>query len=281
MSKKPNKKAKRLKSRINKYIENLCQLTDDAARSKAVMDFLVCCSKFHKYSFNNQFLIRIQSPDATTVAGFRAWNKHNRFVRRGEQGIGILAPLVYKLDPDDKNSPTEVKGFRIVYVFDVSQTDGEPLPEPPNWKSTEMRAELQERLIRFAEEQGIKVGIETFDDDETQGASRGGVITLAADTGTKTLIHEIAHEVLHRKSARFKMDGETMELEAEAIAYVVASHFGFEDESSQNYLALWHADAKKIAARADRIRQVSSVIITTLDYEGDNHDGNNNNQQQR
>jgi hypothetical protein len=85
----PTNTAAKLKSQINQYIQNLCLFTDEAARSETVLEFLACFSKFHKYSSNNQFLILIQQPDATRVAGFRAWNRFNRYVKKGEKGIAI------------------------------------------------------------------------------------------------------------------------------------------------------------------------------------------------
>lgn len=264
-----------LRAKIDGHIKNLAQLTDQAAASQAIQDFIQLCSKFHQYSWNNQFLIYCFNPEATRVAGYKRWLELNRYVKKGEKGIPILAPCIYRTDPcvssadDDENSPKEVKGFRVVYVFDVAQTDGEPLPEPPNWKSPAKQAELEFSLLQFARRKDIEVVYQELQ-GETQGVSSGGKITLSPGAGTKTLIHEIAHELLHQGEGRgWMLKPGTRELEAEAIAFVVASHFGINNLASPNYLALWEADAEKIAQRADRIRKVASEIISAIEQEGE------------
>jgi hypothetical protein len=131
------------------------------------------------------------------VAGFNAWKKMGRYVKRGEKGIPILAPMIYREDPDDEDSVKVLRGFRVVHVFDLAQTDGQPLPEQPNWKSPEKNLELQKKLMDFAEQNGIKVTIKELE-GETQGISTGGSIVLSPEAGTKTLIHELAHELLHQ-----------------------------------------------------------------------------------
>ena len=200
-------------------------------------------------------------PHASHVAGYRKWTEFNRFVRKGEQGIPILAPCKYKRDPDDEDSGTVVRGFRIVYVFDVTQTDGEDIPGPPEWVSQDRILHLENLLITFAASEDITVDRGDLP-GAAQGMSSGGTITLAEHAGTKTLIHEIAHELLHQHSF---MNRKTKELEAEAIAYVVGSHFGLEDLQSPNYLALWCADGEKILERQDRIRKTAANIIRSVE----------------
>ena len=200
-------------------------------------------------------------PHATHVAGYRKWSEFNRFVRKGEQGIPILAPCKYKLDPDDENSGSVVRGFRVVYVFDITQTDGEDITPPPDWKSTDRILHLENFLITFAASEGITVDRRELP-GAAQGLSSGGTITLAKHAGTKTLIHELAHELLHQHSF---MNRKVKELEAEAVAFVVGSHFGLEDLQSPNYLALWCADGEKILERQDRIRSTASKIIRSVE----------------
>lgn len=132
-------KATDLTARITEHIQRLAEATDHAAVSGAMRDYLTACSRFYHYSPFNQLLIQITNPIATHVAGYTTWQKLNRFVRRGEHGIPILAPCIYKADPDKDDSPKKLQGFRVVYVFDVAQTDGEPLPPPPYWKSPARR----------------------------------------------------------------------------------------------------------------------------------------------
>ena len=105
----------------------------EAGRSEALLKFVECVSRFHQYSWRNCMLIAIQNPEATRVAGFRKWLELKRYVRKGEKGIAILAPMTYrkKVEDDHGSEKTEagIRGFKVVYVFDVSQTEGEDLPE--------------------------------------------------------------------------------------------------------------------------------------------------------
>ena len=114
---------------LERLTEGITQLTS----SERWQDWLNMQSRFHHYSFNNTLLIMMQRPDATRVAGFNAWRKLDRFVRKGEKGIWILAPMVYKTstgeDGDADDTTKVIRGFKPVPVFDVSQTDGQELPE--------------------------------------------------------------------------------------------------------------------------------------------------------
>ena len=264
MNKKPRNSTIDLRKKIDSHIKDLAQMTTDATRSEAFKNFLDTCARFYNYSPTYQFLIYTANPQATFVAGYRAWNKFNRYVRKGEQGIPILAPCIYKTDPDRDDSPRELRGFRVVYVFDITQTDGEPLPDPPEWKSPARMLLLENRLIDFAASRGIQVDRSDLPGD-AQGVSKGGAITLDPTAGTKTLIHEIAHEMLHQAGKEIFLDPHTKELEAEAVAYVVATHFGLPDLASPNYLALWSADEEKILARQDRIRTCAVKLISAIE----------------
>ena len=128
----PKNTSKSLQKLIADQIKNLAEATDEAYISEKMQAFFSLSAKFHKYSVCNLWLIAWQCPHATRVAGYKKWNEFNRYVRKGEQGIAILAPLIYKSDDGDEK---ELRGFKPVYVFDVSQTDGDPLPEPPDWTS--------------------------------------------------------------------------------------------------------------------------------------------------
>ena len=154
-------------------------------------------------------------------------------------------------------------GFKVVYIFDVSQTDGKPLPEPPDWKSLEQNAILTDKLIQLAEKKNIKISVKELAGN-TQGISKGGEIELASEAGTKTLIHEIAYELMHRGEDR-PDDHRVRELEAEAVAYIVGTHFGLEGLSSPNYVALHGADSEMIMQHMDRIRSTATQIITTIE----------------
>jgi hypothetical protein len=190
----------------------------------------------------------------------------NRYVRKGEHGIAILAPLFG--NRDEQKSETEkmviVVGYRVVYVFDISQTDGESIPEPPEWKSPEKNAALAQRLIVFANSREIKVSEKLLAGD-VQGVSKGGAIELSPTAGTSTLIHEIAHELLHHNNDR-PIDFRVRELEAEAVAYVVAKHFGLGVATSPNYIVLNGVGAESIMEHQERIRKIADEIITAVEY---------------
>ncbi len=170
------------------------------------------------------YLILMAFPNATLVAGFKKWRSIRRYVLKGEQGRPILAPIFATIINDNGEEEETLVGFKVVYVFDLNQTDGKSLPEPPNWKSSEQNAILTERLIQFANKKGITVKIKELTGD-IQGVSRGGSILLAPEAGTKTLIHEIAHELLH-KGENIVRNKTIIELEAESVAYVVGKYFG-------------------------------------------------------
>jgi hypothetical protein len=255
-------KAQDLKTKITNYLEELARETDVARKSESMQKYLESVAKFHQYSSNNIWLILMARPDATNIAGFHTWKKMNRFVKKGEHGIPIFAPMIHKEDPDVDNSPKILNGFRIVYVFDVSQTEGEPLPPIPDWKSPEKNAELTERLLRFAEYKGIKV---TFKDlpNEIQGTCKGKEIEIDPNSGTKTCLHEIAHSYMHWGSD-CPMDRATRELQAESVAYVVSKYFGLAGLQSPNYIALHGLGSQNFVSSMAKIQEVSREIIGAL-----------------
>jgi len=259
----PHNSATDLKSRITEHIQELAQATDAARVSEEMQRYLDMSAKFHQYSPFNVWLILMEKPTATVVAGFHKWISMKRFVRKGEHGIAILAPVFAPEVNEDGEQIEKLVGFKTVYVFDISQTDGQPLPEPPNWKSTEQNALLRERLQDFAANKGIVVNVKQLP-GETQGVSLGGTIILSPQAGTKTLIHEIAHELLHHK--QHEVTSQTIrELEAEAVAYVVCKHFGLDGLSSPNCVALYDVTAEMIMQHMERIRSTAAEVIQAIE----------------
>jgi hypothetical protein len=257
--------ASELTKQITARIETLAQATDAAIQSETMRTYLETCARFHTYSPNNVWLILFNMPTASHVAGFNAWHKFNRFVRKGEHGIPILAPCPYKSDEGENKI-----WFKVTYVFDISQTDGEPLPPPPDWKSPGHLYLIDQGLLEFAQTKGIAVKIENC--GSAQGVSKGGEIILDPTAGTKTLIHELAHELLHKGDDNH-LDHTTKEIEAEATAYAVAAHFGLPDLASPNYIALCGGAAQDITARLHRIIKTASEIINAIEpQEASNHD---------
>jgi hypothetical protein len=261
--KQSNNTSSDLKARITERIQELAQATDAARISKEMQRYLDMCASFHQYSPCNVWLILMSQPDASYVAGFKKWQSMGRFVRKGEHGIPILAPIVTTIITEKGEEEQRLAGFKVVYVFDVSQTAGEPLPDPPDWKSPEKNAELQEKLFHFAQSKGIRVQIKSIGRD-IQGVSLGGKVILDPEAGTKTLIHEIAHEMLHHEKSVLS-DRTIRELEAESVAYVVGKHFGLNGLSSPNYITLHGATSGLIMEHLERIRNTTAEMIQAIE----------------
>jgi hypothetical protein len=245
-----------------KSVKELAGQMNQAAGSDEMLAFQKFAASFYNYSPFNQFLIFITKPDAQMVAGFQAWLKRGRYVRKGEHGIAILAPCFRKVtDQETGKEYQNLSGFRTAYVFDVSQTEGEPLPEPPNWKSPEMFPILHASLIHFAESCGIKVDVKKLA-GECQGYSKGGEIALDPTAGTKTLVHELAHELLHH--GKNPQPHHIEELQAEATAWLVISHFGFDCPGSANYILLNGATQEELFKHMQVVQQTAAKIINAV-----------------
>ena len=203
-------------AQINQQVEELAQATDAARVSEDMLRYLDAFSRFHHYSLYNTWLILMNRPDATHVCGFRQWNSYNRFVRKGECGIPILAPIWVKQEAEEKEDASWLcVGSKSCMYLIFQQTDGEPLPEPPDWKKPEKNAFLNERLMAFAHEHGITITEKELA-GETQGVSMGGSIEIAPSAGTSTMVHELAHEImLHHGS---ELPTSIKELEAESTS---------------------------------------------------------------
>src|SRR5712691_12497281 len=207
----------------------------ERGRSEALTNYLSAMGRFHRYSWNNALLIHFQRPDASRVAGFHAWHDLGRSVRKGEKGIMILAPVIVKDKdatprPGHATKPDEavrVAGFRTAYVFDISQTEGKPLPEFA--QTTGDPKEYGERLKALVARQGINL---TYDRSiaPAQGISAGGTIRLmpglAPAEEFSVLTHELAHEMLHHRKDAGPIPTVVRETQAEAVAFVVCRGVG-------------------------------------------------------
>ena len=221
-------------------------------------------SRFHEYSLGNQLLIAMQRPDATHVAGFHAWLKLGRHVLRGEKGIKIMVPHVRKVANDQGDEERRVTGFGAGYVFDVSQTDGEPLPthDVPTLEG-EAGQELWDGLSHFAMREGVTVRIAELQDlpTETMGyyqpATKEIVVgAYSQRQRTKTLAHELGHHI-----ARVDDRAEN-ECVAEGIAYIVCAHFGIDTgERSFPYVAGWAKDKAVLKNVLGTIQSASAALI--------------------
>lgn len=248
----------------------------EQGKSEAMLNYLSMLSKFHDYSFRNCLLIAIQRPEATHVAGFNRWKDLGRFVKKGEKGIAILAPLVYRKQQDEANLNQQsqddcdnaqvLRGFKVVHVFDVAQTEGQELPRfaSPNGEPGEKLWQL-EALIR---NQGIALTYDVIPGG-ADGVSRGGdIIVRPGLSPAKTfsvLVHELAHERLH-KGERKKEVGKTVkETEAEAVAFVVCKAIGLDPgSSSSDYIQLYSGEKEVLMQSLDYIQRTSSFILAAL-----------------
>src|ERR1700688_4648838 len=262
-------KADELKKITTDALDKLAALLDEG-HSDQLTALLKTMARFHKYSWHNVCLIASQCPTATRVAGFQTWRTMGRSVRKGEKGIAILAPIVGRREAEStSDNERAVVGFRAAYVFDVEQTDGEPLPMPgeasgdPGSKTTALKAAIL----------GQGIVLEAVDDlGGALGTSSGGCIRLlnrlSPAVEFTTLVHEYAHELLHRADDR-PASRDTRELEAEAVAFVVGGAVGLNTSSaSRDQLHLYRGDREALAGSLDRIQRAASMILAAVEGTG-------------
>lgn len=246
-------------------------------KSEELLTYLDFCSKFHRYSFGNCMLIALQFPAAKMVAGFSRWKELGRFVKKGEKGIAILAPIMTRAKQKDKDGndgqePEDrharyLRGFRVVHVFDVSQTEGAEIPDLNQVDGDP--GDNIERLERLVESKGIVLNYEP-DLDGAFGVSKGGSISVLENMPKaqtfSVLVHEFAHELLHRGDRRSETTKTMRETEAEAVAYIVCRAVGMpSNSSSADYIQLWNGDLPMLAQSLELIRDVAANIITELE----------------
>jgi len=246
----------------------------ERGESDALKTYLSAMSRFHRYSWGNVLMICSQRPGATHVAGFHTWLKMRRYVRKGEKGIVILAPMVGRKKTDDtltEDDQTRLFGFRAAHVFDVSQTDGEPLPEFATIKGDPK--DCTERLERFVTSLSIALDYDSGI-APAKGLSSGGKITLLPDLLAAerfaTLVHETAHELLHRGDRRTQTTRTVRETEAEAVAFVVCEAVGLDtNTASADYIRLYSGDKATVAESLHIIQATAAVILTAITGEAD------------
>jgi len=258
--------------------EQIKEITDRAAeqlvaalqagKSEALTQYLRAIGRFHRYSLHNVLLIASQKPNASYVAGFRTWNELGRFVKKGEKGIMILAPIVRRKadDEDEREETRNIAGFRAAYVFDITQTDGQELPQIGVVHGDSH--DYGNRLRQFAAAQNIAVEY-SEEIAPARGTSYGGRIEIlpgqSAAEEFSTLAHELAHELLHRGDRRASTSKRIRETEAEATAFVVCEAVGLQTGSAaSDYIQLWNGDVHTLTESLSYIRQASSQILEAL-----------------
>ena len=272
-------KAQHKKEATVELAENALKRLDEElkkGKSETLVQFLSTMAKFHSYSFNNQLLIMMQRPDATRVAGFNAWKKLDRFVKKGEKGIRILAPMVGKAKQDPEEGADlpigtpqkRLYGFRVASVFDVSQTDGKPLPDIGQINGEP--GKYLPRLRELVRSMGIQLEYEQLNGPE--GISKGGTIVIDSrlDSANEfsVLAHELAHEMLHRGDRRESTTKTQRETEAEAVAFVVAQVFGVDTRArSSDYIQLYQGDSELLATSLKFVRKAAAEMVVAVSAE--------------
>lgn len=287
------------KQKVKEITDKLEAGLKELFESEKYKSYLSTMSKFHNYSFNNTLLIAMQKPEATLVAGYQAWQKNfERHVNKGEKAIRILAPAPYKikeerdkLDPvtgemmfDENGMPqkeeTEVTipAFRAVSVFDVSQTDGKPIPElevNELLSTVEGYEDFVQALMNISP---VPIAFEDIPGDSkgyfSTAEKRIAVQENMSESQTlKTMVHEVAHSRLHDKEVNQSMDipvkdRNTKEVEAESVAFTVCQHFGIDtSDYSFGYIAGWSSgrNMKELRSSLDTIRKTASELITGIE----------------
>ncbi len=288
------------KQKVKEITDRLEEGLKELFEGEKYKSYLNTMSKFHNYSANNIQLIEMQCPDATYVAGYRAWQRNfERHVNKGERGIRILAPAPYKIKEEQEkidpvtNEPVldrdgmpvmeeveiKIPAFRVVTVFDYSQTDGKELP---GLGVNELHGDVEryrdfmealERVspvpIRYEEMEGDRKGY--FIDLSRPIAIKEG---MSEAQTAKTGVHEVAHAKLHAREAEqdtekaVYKDRETKEVEAESIAYTVCQHFGIDtSDYSFGYIAGWSSgkEMPELKSSLDTIRRTSSELIKGIE----------------
>lgn len=242
-----------------------------AGKSDRLQQYLNVMARFPRYSFNNCMLIALQFPEAQLIQGFHAWRKLGRTVKKGEKGIGIIAPMVGKKKDEDakanEDGEKSIFGFKVVHVFDVSQTEGDDLPEFAEVSGDPgENIPAVESLIR---DWGIELVYEEIPCG-ADGLSKKGTIVIAPDLEPAkrllTLVHEASHERLHTDADRRKETTKTIrETEAEAVAHVVCQALGLNTlEHCADYIQLYNGDAEVFAKSMEYIQKTAAEILAGI-----------------
>ncbi|MEZ6100703.1 MAG: ArdC family protein [Pirellulaceae bacterium] len=235
-------------------------------RSVRLEEVMKLMARFHKYSFNNCLLIAEQFPDATRVMGFHGWKAVGRSVKKGEKGIGITAPLAYR-KKDDATDEKEIRGFRVVHVFDITQTEGAELPKLA--QPTGDAAQWIEPVEALIASKGIELKYGILDGS---AYGRSSVKRIEVLSGLRpplrltVLLHELAHELLHPDAeTRKRLKHAVLETEAQAVAQVVCQALSVDGtRHSADYIHLHNGDCDVFASSMQRIQKCASEILGEL-----------------
>ena len=255
----------------------------ETGHPEVLSECLKAMARFHTYSFGNVLLISTQRPTATQVAGWRGWNELGRRIKQGEKGILIFAPILSepkqptKTDADNTSEPAEPQqellGFRQVRVWDISQTEGEPVPANDLFSGLEL-PEVLSKLTEFAASQEFQ--IEYSDKIEpARGTSYRGLIRLMPDMEAEetvsVLLRELALQMLYNTERRSFVTRDVLLREAKAVAFVVCNALALDTEPAEN-IQLYRSNLHLLAESLEVVQRTSAVILGALSPK-DAHDG--------
>ena len=292
----PKAAAEARKAEMEEITAKLEKGVKDIFTTDGYKDYLNFCAKLPRYSVNNQILIMLQRPDATMCQSFTNWKEMNRFVRKGEKGIRILAPAPYKMqkeqdktdasgrpildkdgEPVKETVEVTINAFKPVSTFDISQTEGDPVPTVGVAELTGSVEGYEALLEAIKEVVPVPISFEQIDSgakgfyhlEENRIVVQEG---MSEAQTVKTLLHEASHQALHSREA-MQASGEQKsknqkETEAESVAYVVCQHYGIDtSDYSFAYVATWSADKEvpELKASLDTIRRTAADLIVKID----------------
>jgi N-terminal domain of anti-restriction factor ArdC len=278
-------RGRRRDRRVREAVELLDAGVERILNGEEFKRYLAFSAKFHRYSANNSMLILLQRPNATKIAGYKRWQQLGRQVHCGEEGIRILAPIFRTVEDEESGEKARMLcSFKVVKVFDVSQTvptpGAEPLPEKPRPMvlagSSSAARTLARSLRRLCKAEGLELRESGEELDALYpGAnglysSRRKLIllreTLADDQKAKSLTHELAHHLLLRDAPASEAERPTLEAEAEGTAYAVLSYFGVDTSSySFAYVAHWAEQKEVVKAVLASVQKTARAIIEAVD----------------
>ena len=292
----PKAAAEARKAELEEITKKLEKGVKDVFDGDNFKEYLNFCAKLPRYSVNNQLLIMMQRPDATMCQSFSNWKDMNRFVKKGEKGIRILAPSPYKMEKEQEKTDANgkaildangepvkekvevtVNAFKPVSTFDISQTEGDPVPMVGVNELSGSVEDYEKLLNAIKEVVPVPVSFENIESgakgyfhlEENRIVIQEGMSEVQT---VKTFIHEAAHQALHSREAYDKnADKKTQnqkETEAESVAYVVCAHYGIDtSDYSFPYVATWSADKEvpELKTSLDIIRRTASDLIVKID----------------
>ncbi len=273
-------RSEKASDRLKEITDRLEQGVTELFDSDHYKEYLRVMARFHRYSFNNTLLIAMQCPGATRLAGFQSWKKFGRCVKKGEKGIKVIAPTPFKktVEEDGEEKVIVVPRYKVVSTYDISQTEGKPLPSIATPLTGNMEryddfmaalAQVSPVPIGFGDISGSAHGY--YDLKEKRIAVREG---MSEQQTLKTLIHEVSHAKLHDfdlkapPDERPDIDRQTMECQAEAVAFVCCERFGLDTSGySFGYIAGWSSgrELKELRSSLEIIRNTAAEIIDSVE----------------